>query len=383
VNVAKLGELIRPAKVQRAGSDSYPLLSMTMRHGLVPQGEKFKKRVAGADLSQYKVIERNQLVVGFPIDEAVLAFQRSIPAGIVSPAYGVWDLTDKAVTDALYLERFLRSPQAIAYYKAKLQGSTARRRSLPNPVFLDMEVPFPPLDVQRRIVAILDKTDELRTKRRQALALLDALRLSIFDSMFRGGNFPTTKLAAVATFRYGSSNKSGPEGINCLRIPNVAGREIDWNGLKRVPVTDDELQRLRLRDGDLLFVRSNGNPDFVGRSAVFAAHDEEDAIYASYLIRARFECDSPLTPLFVNSFLATNDGQNQLRAGAKTSAGQYNINIQALGGLRIPAPPLSLQSEFAARIAAVERLRETHRKHLGELDVLFAALQHRAFKGEL
>ncbi|MET3164945.1 UNVERIFIED_ORG: hypothetical protein ABIB19_003376, partial [Arthrobacter sp. UYEF10] len=70
----KLGGLIRPAKTMRAGGTEYPLLSMTMRNGLVPQGEKFKKRVAGADLSQYKVVQNGQLVVGFPIDEAVLAF---------------------------------------------------------------------------------------------------------------------------------------------------------------------------------------------------------------------------------------------------------------------------------------------------------------------
>jgi type I restriction enzyme, S subunit len=49
-----LGDLIVPSKVRRAGSDDYPILSMTMHEGLVDQSAKFKKRVASDDLSDYK-----------------------------------------------------------------------------------------------------------------------------------------------------------------------------------------------------------------------------------------------------------------------------------------------------------------------------------------
>jgi type I restriction enzyme S subunit len=93
VTSVALGELIRPVKVARAGGGDYPLLSMTMHDGLVDQSAKFKKRVASADVSDYKVIKRGQMVVGFPIDEGVLDFQTLYDEGIVSPAYGVWELT--------------------------------------------------------------------------------------------------------------------------------------------------------------------------------------------------------------------------------------------------------------------------------------------------
>lgn len=46
-------------------------------------------------------------------------------------------------------------------------------------------------------------------------------------------------------------------------------------------------------------------------------------------------------------------------------------------------PPLSLQHEFAGRVAAVEALKTAHRASLAELDALFTTLQHRAFRGEL
>lgn len=245
------------------------------------------------------------------------------------------------------------------------------------------EVPLPSLEEQRRIAAILDKADDLRAKRRQAIAHLNTLTQSIFHSMFGTTTWPTKNLGDLAMFRYGSSNKSAGAGEECLRIPNVVGGQIDWSNLKLVPVTNDELDRLRLLDNDLLFVRSNGNPDYVGRAAVFSSRDESNVIYASYLIRARFHDFNALSPRFAHAYLESTSGRDQLRSGAKTSAGQYNINTQALGALKIPVPPLELQQTFANRIAAVERLKETHRKHLAELDALFASLQNRAFKGEL
>ncbi len=49
----------------------------------------------------------------------------------------------------------------------------------------------------------------------------------------------------------------------------------------------------------------------------------------------------------------------------------------------IPLPTVELQHDFARRVAAVEKLKATHRASLAELDALFASLQHRAFRGEL
>src|ERR1035437_922576 len=49
----------------------------------------------------------------------------------------------------------------------------------------------------------------------------------------------------------------------------------------------------------------------------------------------------------------------------------------------IPLPSLSKQRDFARCVVAVEKAKAIHRASLGELDALFAVLQHRAFRGEL
>ncbi len=50
--------------------------------------------------------------------------------------------------------------------------------------FKTLQIPLPPLAEQKRIAAILDKADELRTKRRESLAQLDQLIQSTFLEMF-------------------------------------------------------------------------------------------------------------------------------------------------------------------------------------------------------
>ena len=119
----QLSNFISPAPLNRCGIDGIPVLSMTMHNGLMLQSSRFKKSIASVDKSNYKVVRYNQLVIGFPIDEGVLSVQNIVQTGIVSPAYSVWDIDEQRVFPK-YLERLLRSPRSISYYKSKLRGTT-------------------------------------------------------------------------------------------------------------------------------------------------------------------------------------------------------------------------------------------------------------------
>jgi len=60
-----------------------------------------------------------------------------------------------------------------------------------------------------------------------------------------------------------------------------------------------------------------------------------------------------------------------------------NISQDKVLTIKTGLPPVSLQREFAHRVAAVEKLKTAQRAALAELDALFASLQHRAFRGKL
>jgi type I restriction enzyme S subunit len=193
----------------------------------------------------------------------------------------------------------------------------------------------------------------------------------------------------VDEFRYGTSNKSEGVGKPALRIPNVIGGTLDLIELKTVPVDDAEFRRLRLEDGDLLFVRTNGNQDNVGRCAVFdrklvegTGYSPDDFIFASYLIRARF-ARTKYDPIFLREFLLSSEGRRQLKRLSKTSAGQFNVNTESLGAIRVIQPPILSQQVFRRSVDTVGKLRTRYSTGLEVMNLQFESLQHRAFQGEL
>jgi len=181
--MALLRELIQPAQLERCGDRSFPVLSMTMHDGIMLQSDRFKKSLASVDQSAYKVVRRNQLVVGFPIDEGVLYIQQVVDAGIMSPAYDVWNV-DETKVDLRYFELCLHSPESMMFYKTNLRGTTARRRSLPKETLLSLPVPVPSMERQREIASALDRLQALIRLRQHQLCAIDQLIKARFVEMF-------------------------------------------------------------------------------------------------------------------------------------------------------------------------------------------------------
>jgi len=148
----RLGDLFELSGREKIGEFiDAPIMSITMNQGLIDQNEKFKKRIASSDISKYKKVYKNELVVGFPIDEGVLGFQYKYPYAAVSPAYTIWKLKRHDI-DLIFLEMLLRSSQMREIYKSKMQGAVDRRRSIPKDVFLEIKIPIPPMEEQKKIV---------------------------------------------------------------------------------------------------------------------------------------------------------------------------------------------------------------------------------------
>ncbi|MEI8325183.1 MAG: restriction endonuclease subunit S, partial [Betaproteobacteria bacterium] len=90
-----------------------------------------------------------------------------------------------------------------------------------------------------------------------------------------------------------------------------------------------------------------------------------------------------LNRIFIERLLLNPQMKSKLLQVGGSGATREAITKAQAEELIVPIPPLPLQQTFATRIQAVEALKATHRAALGELDVLFASLQQRAFAGEL
>ena len=114
--------------------------------------------------------------------------------------------------------------------------------------------------------------------------------------------------------------------------------------MKFAALDDREASAIRLEDGDILLVRTNGNPEYIGRCAVF--RDNRPAAYASYLIRARPRSGGPVASEYIAGALGNVMMRRVILSLARTTAGNYNINIASLGSLAIPIPPIERQRRY-------------------------------------
>jgi type I restriction enzyme S subunit len=291
-----------------------------------------------------------------------------------------------------YLFYMLWNPAFRREAEMCMTGSAGQKR-VPSSFVERFTVPVPETkDEQRRIAAILDEADALRWKRAEAIRLANELVPTIFNEMF-GRRLESWEQRPLSTFveefRYGTSNQFTERGRPTLRIPNVVGEQLDLRDMKLALVSDDEFARLRCQDGDVFFVRTNGNPEFIGRSAPFdseliraSGYDPSEVIYASYLIRARLD-RSQLCPTFLQAYLRSPVGRRAVRSRARTSAGNYNINTEALGTIPVPNVPPGLQQDFASRAHAIGAIQTHLSNSRREVDNLFHSLLQRAFRGEL
>ena len=364
VKMVKLGTLIKPAKLQKCGNDDYPVLSMTMHNGLVFQSDKFKKSVASQDKSTYKVVHRNQLVIGFPIDEGVLATQRITDAGIVSPAYGIWDVDQTKIIPE-FLEYALRCNRAIGYYKAKLRGSTARRRSLPTPTLLELDVPLPDIEQQRLALTTIHHAKNALDSRQAQLTKLDELIKARFVEMFgdlmeNPKQFPCVLLGSIMTvmpqnglYKPQSAYVQDKFGTPILRIDGFYnGKVTDFNNLKRLCCTDFEKERYLLVENDIVINRVN-SIEYLGKCARISGL-QEDTVFESNMMRFHLD-DSKVNSTYITTVLCSQYIYRQILTRAKKAVNQASINQGDVQSLNVVVPPLPLQNQFADFVEEVDK----------------------------
>lgn len=265
-----------------------------------------------------------------------------------------------------------------------------------------LNVVIPPLEEQRKIAPVLSLVQDAIAQQEQLITLTTELKKSLMHKLFTEGTCKepqrTTEIGfipeswdiaklkdAAESFQYGTSVKCDydKDGKPVLRIPNVIGGYVDISDLKYGQPKPNEIQSLKLQDGDLLFVRTNGTKENSGRCSIYRGELGHDCYFASYLIRVRLNKDK-LLPAFLDEYTRTEIGTSFLSGQAiRTADGKFNINSGTLQRMLVPKPSLNEQREIADILSNIDTKISNYSLIKKQLEDLFRTLLHQLMTAQI
>lgn len=292
--------------------------------------------------------------------------------------------------------RFLHKQLFWTYLSGVTEGMQSHStgiRNLDGHAYKAIRIVIPPLPEQHRIVSILDEAFAgiANAKANAEKNLLNARDLfeSHLQSVFteRGDGWAQKRLGEMATFRNGInfSKTSKGEPIKILGVkdfqknywaPLEAFDSIIPDGV--VPEADT------LKKNDIVFVRSNGNPELIGR-CLLVGDVTEKTTHSGFTIKARLQSDE-VSPTYLCHFLKSGKTRRAMIDGGN-GANIKSLNQGTLSKILVPYPSKNEQMLIVERLEDVQRetehLESIYRQKLTALADLKKSLLHQAFSGQL
>ena len=239
-----------------------------------------------------------------------------------------------------------------------------------------VKIIIPPIDAQQAIASELDAIQTIIDGYKAQLSELDALAQSIFLDMFgnvaiNDKSWDIIPMGQLGDFKNGLNYNKGEKG-KTLKIIGVG----DFQNLKTLTLFDNipsiEVESISqeylLQNEDIVFVRSNGNKNLVGR-CLEVYPNKEEVTFSGFCIRFRKSTD------IVNKYLVallTDTGFKKVHILKSNGIGIQNINQKLLSNLPIPVPPIDLQKHFAMQIEALNQQKELICLQLADAEQLMA-----------
>lgn len=254
-----------------------------------------------------------------------------------------------------YLYYLLRAKDWSKGTNKAVMGATLNKATLST-----IKIQLHEYDNQLEIVNMLNRVSSSIDFRKQQLTKLDELIKARFVEMFGDPKlnpyrFPCNSLSTYITFltsgSRGWSQYFTDSGEYFITIKNVKNCKITLQDVQYVAPPDNaEAKRTKVQKNDLLISITAD----LGRTGVVT---EEIANHGAY-INQHLTCirlkDEQVNPLYVAYYMESDAGKEQFTA-KNQSAVKAGLNFNAINSLKLMAPPLSLQNQFAAFVAEVDK----------------------------
>ena len=353
------------------------------RYHLTKNLEKVDSYLDPEFISDRKILPIKAGAILMPRSGSVALNHRAIlgvDAVIVSHICAV-EITDPNILN-VFLYRYL--------CRIRMDKITKKTTGLDAVNFSDLrkiEVPVPPIEEQRKIVAILDKADAIRRKREQALKLADDFLRSLFLDMFGDPVDPelqsnVSSIGIECNLFAGNSLPLGEEfegqqgGLLLLKVSDLNS-----------PGNENVIQSARLWSSDSKKVRRSlivpkGAIVFPKRGGAIATNKKRilgrHAVLDPNLMAVAPKKTSSINFRYLRNWFGLLD-LTSISSGSSVP----QLNKKDLEPLKIVIPSLKQLEMFELIAMQIADTRQKTRSELSTASSLFASLSQRAFRGEL
>ena len=273
--------------------------------------------------------------------------------------------------------------QKINEMLAKVHGSTMKHITKSN--FDNIPILLPDINEQDRIARILDKAEEIRTKKKLANEKLDEFLKSTFIDMFGDPvtnpyEYKITNIGEACYFVKDGPHKSPTyvqEGVPFISVNNIISGKWDFSKVKYISKEDHYMFKKRCHavKGDILYTK--------GGTTGFAKLVDIDIEFSNWVHLAVLKFDNNILngkffEYMLNSKYCYAQSQRRTRGIANR-----DLVLGEMKKIAFYLPPIEEQKNFERIALKVEAQKEKNQKVIEQMDNLFNSLMQQAFKGKI
>ena len=369
----KLGDFISEYSVKNRCNETIPVYSVTNSQGFCK--EYFNKEVASQDKSTYKIVPYGCFAYNpSRINVGSVDWQNKEERVIVSPLYNVFSVSENLNQD--FLLYFIKSNGTMGIINTLATGTV--RLNLKLSMLKEFPITVPPLSDQQSIVEELNTINELIRLKKDQLDDYDKLSQSIFSEMFgdpieNEKGWEVKKFSEVASFKNGLNFGKNENGYSykILGVGDFKNNYVVNSSLLEYINLNDELSSdYFLKPEDIVFVRSNGSKELVGRCV--SVDCTEPTTYSGFCIRCRLDENSGVLPMYL-LYVCKNKGIREYLTQSGRGCNIANVNQKILNSTDIIIHTVSKQELFIQRIELIEQQKDEIKSTIADLETLLAS----------
>ena len=252
--------------------------------------------------------------------------------------------------EGLCLDGFLFHYMGPVFKKIEKETAGGSVKHLSAKAINQIVIPVPPINKQEQIVDMLDaftsSIDNLKQQIAQRRKQYEYYRDQLFDLEGKEGVEMKT-LGELFSFKNGlnKGKEFFGKGRPIIMFSNVFNsRSIDASMINnRVDISDEELERINAKVGDVFFTRTSETRDDVGYASVLV-QDIAECTFAGFLIRARPTTEM-LLPKYCKYCFSTQKVRKTIVSNCSFTT-RASLTGTGLGIISLPVPSLSEQQRI-------------------------------------